>query len=158
MGIPFESTRSFKGIDDPILSYYSIVACTDKCQILLVAQCLYAVSLCLIKISICFFYNRIFPFHNFRIASWAVMALVTAWAVGIILYTLLSCRPLNRAWDLAIFGATCVHNKVATIVIGVLDVLTNISLVFLPLPLLNRLNLSTTDKICLVGISGTGLW
>ncbi|KAH7109827.1 hypothetical protein B0J11DRAFT_233625 [Dendryphion nanum] len=127
-------------------------------QILVAVQCLYATSLCLIKVSICLFYNRIFAFRNFQITSWVAIALVICWAIGAILYAFLSCRPFHYTWDPTMIGGSCVKNKVIPyVIIGALDVVIDIFILVLPLPLLCRLRISMTDKVALIGIFGVGV-
>jgi hypothetical protein len=121
-------------------------------------QCLYAASLALIKISICIFYNRLFDTRKFHIASWAVIVLVLAWALGAILFALLECQPLQLAWDPAMEGGHCVPDKIKPwIVIGALDVFMDAIMLCLPLPVLWKLRVSLADKIALICIFGAGV-
>ncbi|KAF2120041.1 hypothetical protein BDV96DRAFT_317780 [Lophiotrema nucula] len=127
-------------------------------KILVACQCLYAVSLALIKVSICIFYNRIFQFRSFRIASWSIIAGACAWAVGAILYAFLVCRPLSYFWDPAVTNGTCVGDTVKPyIIVGALDVAIDTAMVILPLPMIWRLRVSMADKVALFCIFGAGI-
>lgn len=129
----------------------------DAFKILIAEQCLYAVALGAIKISICVFYNRIFDVRSFYIASWTTIAVIITWALAAILYAVLACRPLALFWDPAVRG-TCVPNKVAPlIVIGALEVVVDIAILILPLPLLWKLRVSLADKFALCCIFGAGI-
>ncbi|KAF1994567.1 hypothetical protein P154DRAFT_624650 [Amniculicola lignicola CBS 123094] len=127
-------------------------------KILIAVQCLYAAALGLIKVSICLFYNRIFPFRSFHVASWCMVGIIIAWACAAVLYALLSCQPLAMFWNPRIRGGYCVPDQVtAWVVIGAIDVVIDIIMLGLPLPLLWNLNVSLPDKIALTCIFGAGI-
>lgn len=131
---------------------------TDSSQILVPVICLYAISLSLIKISICLFYNRIFPFRKFQVASWITIALVLGWAVGSVVYAFMQCRPFAYFWNPDAPGGKCVANQVIPyVIIGATDVMIDIIIFILPLPMLWKLQVSPADKVALSCIFGAGI-
>ncbi|KAF2787628.1 hypothetical protein K505DRAFT_367182 [Melanomma pulvis-pyrius CBS 109.77] len=130
----------------------------DALKLLIAVQCLYAISLGLVKVSICLFYNRIFDFRSFHIASWTIIAVVISWISAVIVYAFVTCRPLAFFWDPTIQGGSCVsHPVIPYIVLGVLDVVVDIFILALPLPLLCKLRVSPGDKVALFCIFGAGI-
>jgi hypothetical protein len=126
---------------------------------LIAVQCLYGIALGLIKTSICLFYNRIFDFRKFHIASRIVIAIVFAWTSAVIIYAFVTCRPLAFFWNPTIPGGSCISNPVIPyIILGALDVVVDIAILVLPLPMIWKLHVSLADKFALFGIFGAGVW
>ncbi|KAF2715674.1 hypothetical protein K504DRAFT_497544 [Pleomassaria siparia CBS 279.74] len=132
-------------------------------KLLLAVQCLYSAAVGLINISICLFYNRIFAFRSFQIASWTVIIVVLVWATALILCTFFLCRPLAFYWNRAIPGGSCVsHPVMPYIVLGALDVALDITILVLPLPSLWKLRIrlaqkGVSDKIAVAAVFGAGI-
>ena len=53
-----------------------------------------------LKLSVCFFYLRVFVGRGMRIATFATMGLVVAWAVAHFLAATFICTPVAGQWDL----------------------------------------------------------
>jgi hypothetical protein len=124
----------------------------------LVAEFVLPVTLSLIKISICLFYNRIFPFRYSQIASWAIIAFTVAWTVGAFIFASASCRPLKAVWDPQALPHACLTSTVPlTILFGVVDILIDVAILLLPMPLLYKLRVSLIEKIGLFCIFGGGI-
>lgn len=103
------------------------------------------------------FYNRIFPFRRFRIASWTIIAAIVVWMVYIVLYGLLICRPLSRFWDVSPDSKPCGDYVASFVATGIVDVLIDVAMIILPQPLLWRLKVSLADRIALTLIFGVGI-
>ncbi|KAF2875851.1 hypothetical protein BDV95DRAFT_591276 [Massariosphaeria phaeospora] len=127
-------------------------------KILVAMQVFYGTTLGLIKVSICLFYNRIFPLRGFRQYSWLVIALITAWSVMVFLSAFLLCRPLAFNWDQTIPGGKCANQPAAFVAIGVLDLIVDVMVLMLPMPLLWNLKVSLPNKVALFAIFGVGVF
>ncbi|KAF2732637.1 hypothetical protein EJ04DRAFT_578274 [Polyplosphaeria fusca] len=126
-------------------------------KVLIALQVFYATTLALIKTSICLFYNRVFPLHKFRIFSYAVIACIVAWAVGIIFTAFFLCRPFAFNWNPTIPGGKCANQPVTYIVIGVLDLVIDLMILALPLPMIWGLQMRLANKVVLFAIFGVGI-
>lgn len=120
-------------------------------------QLLYGAILSLIKISICLFYIRIFFVRPFRIATWIVIGFISCWGVMVFLTGLLMCTPIAFNWDQTIPGGKCADQRATFMAVGVLDLVTDLCVFVLPLPMIWKLQVSIGNKISLFGIFGLGI-
>lgn len=127
-------------------------------QVLVAMQVFYATTLGLIKISICLFLARIFSAANhFRLWSYAVIAFITAWSTMVILTAFVLCQPVAFNWDNTIPGGKCANQPAAFLAIGILDLMVDLMVLVLPLPMIWNLQLPLTNKIALFAIFGVGV-
>lgn len=120
-------------------------------------QVFYATTLGLIKVSICLFLIRIFAVRKFRIWAWLVVCLIVGWSFMVICSAFLFCTPVAFNWDNTIQGGKCVDQRVGFIMIGCLDLIIDIMVFVLPLPIIWGLHLPMANKIALAGIFTTGV-
>jgi hypothetical protein len=112
----------------------------------------------LIKSSIMLFFTRIFGTkRSFKISVAVVMVIVWLWAISIILETLLLCRPLAFNWDPTIPGGSCGQRNATYVVAGTLNLVTDLMVMFLPIPHIWKLQLSMAKKLALCTVFCVGL-
>ncbi|KAI3542584.1 integral membrane protein [Colletotrichum filicis] len=133
------------------------------------SQVVYAVSLGSLKISICWMLQRIFFVRPFKtqfinqrlpgqqIAAWATMGLCIAWTLMTILIGLLICRPIAMQWNPTIPGGVCGDQITAFAAVGVVDVIVDLIIFILPIPMVLKLQVSSAHRIALIGIFGAGI-
>ena len=119
-------------------------------------QILWISSNTCVRISIIFLYITIFRVRSFRIAAYTVLGLNLAYFLAVILQTLLICQPVAFNWDQTIAGS-CGDQKTSDEVIGVLNILYDVILIILPMPMLWRLQMATSRKLALSAIFGMGI-
>jgi hypothetical protein len=122
-----------------------------------IGQILWVLSNTCVRISIIFLYISIFRLRTFRIASYVVLGLNLAYFVGVILQTLLICRPVAFNWDQTVPGGTCGDQKTADEVIGIFNILFDVSIIALPMPMLWNLQIVLHRKLALSAIFGMGI-
>lgn len=121
-------------------------------------QVFYGTTLGLIKISICLFLARIFSANNnFRVWAYTVIAFIAAWSVMVVLTAFVLCQPVAFNWDNTIPGGKCANQPAAFLAIGVLDLLVDLMVLVLPLPMIWNLQLPLGNKIALFAIFGVGI-
>lgn len=127
-------------------------------RITLVVQILYGVALGFIKLSIICMLRRIFRTTGkiFLAASWAAMAVCVLWAVYTAILPFVICTPVESAWGAAA-PVNCGNMIDAYAAVAILDIITELSIVALPLKMVYDLQLKTAHKIGLYGIFGAGL-
>ena len=111
----------------------------------------------LIKVSICLTFIGIFITKPFRIAATTVYILSIAWSLATILVAYLICTPLSKLWTEASAGH-CGNTAAAYVSLGVLDVVLDIAVFSLPLPMLYKLQVTKHAKFALVATFGLGLF
>ena len=120
-------------------------------------QAFYGSTLGLIKTSICLFYSRIFFVRTFRIAAWVTVGFILSWVAMVILTAFLLCTPLVFNWGQTIPGGRCANQKATFLAVGVLDLITDVCIFVLPLPMIYKLKVSKGNRVALFGIFGLGI-
>lgn len=113
-----------------------------------------------VKISVLLLYRRIFVTKAFRRVTVVVGTLSMIWLFANILGQVLLCSPMSAAWDPnSIFSDKCRDVQAIYYGVSVSNMLLDIIILFLPVPLIWGLPLSRAKKFGLCGIfSLGGLW
>ncbi|MCJ1405072.1 hypothetical protein MMC11_008298 [Xylographa trunciseda] len=113
-------------------------------------ETVYTVGITLTKYSILLFYSRIFKERYFKLALWVTTGIVTVWFVAIELSVLLECIPIHALWD---FGpGQCIDLKAFFLGSGVPNVILNVVILVLPLPMIWTLQIERSQKIALSSV------
>jgi hypothetical protein len=131
----------------------------NQLKLLIANQVTYAIALGLVKTSILLSLKRIFHvFSRFRTIANCAIAFCICWVLQTILIAFLICRPLSYNWDQVRKSGSCGDLTVAYTSIGVVDVLTDIVIFVLPIPLIHRLNMRRSSKWATISIFSLGLF
>lgn len=117
---------------------------------------LYNLSLTLAKISLVLQYARIFAGKRFRLACWLIMGFIIASGIWAIFSAIFNCIPVHSFWDISYVGGHCMDKKFMWFFTASLNLLTDIILVAMPMPVLKSLQLPKKQKIGLMCIFGLG--
>jgi hypothetical protein len=90
---------------------------------------------------------RIFNLPRYRIATWAVCALVVITWLGALIGSLTICKPLAYQWDKEIEGGHCGNLIKAYQFIGIPNILSDVLIMLLPLPAIWKLQMDVSAKI-----------
>ncbi|RMZ12218.1 hypothetical protein D0864_00759 [Hortaea werneckii] len=118
---------------------------------LFVAQLLYTVCITLNKSTILAFYWRLFSVRS-RIPILAVTAVVVAWFLSIFFCVLFTCVPVAAQWDVSITDAKCISTRSIWIAGSIVNVMTDIVLLIMPLPFVWNLNAPMAQRLALGGM------
>lgn len=116
-----------------------------------VAQTPYKVTICLNKVATILLYLRIFITQKFHIVAYSVMGIIIAWSVGAVTSTIFQCVPVAGAWDKTV-DATCINSDIFWVAYAVMDILTDLMVLALPLPPIMALQLSMRNKLMICAI------
>lgn len=117
---------------------------------------LYNVAMCLVKISILLQYRRIFASTLMQWITAGGVAFVGAWTVMICFLLTLICMPVAAFWDDSIEGK-CLDSLSVWYVMASFNLISDIALFVLPLPVIRRLQLPKRQKWTLIIVFGLGL-
>ncbi|KAL2285552.1 hypothetical protein FJTKL_08193 [Diaporthe vaccinii] len=109
----------------------------------------------LIKLSILHFYSVVFRKDLFAKVVYGVMAMVIAYWMGTFWADAFLCDPPRKAWEVAIPG-TCGNSNMMYTAMASADLIIDIIVILLPMPILWTLQLRTSKKILLTAIFGLG--
>lgn len=115
------------------------------------APMLYAAAVACVKFSVLCFYARVFSVQekSFRKKLWITAGFVVIWLFYTSVIALSQCSPTQKLW-LPWIPGTCIANDPWFIVSGTNDVILDVVMFCLPIPLLWRMHLSTGKKLRLV--------
>ena len=128
-----------------------------KFESILASELLYPPTIAVIKISTLLLYARIFHGQTFQYVLWAVGLFISTYSAVFMIVMLLQCSPLSKFWDHSLNGK-CFDFDIAKVwmVMGSLNVLTDLLLLILPLPSLWRLQMRRRTKVQVAGIFSIG--
>ena len=86
---------------------------------------------------------------------WATGLFISTYSAILMMGMLLECRPLSKVWDPTV-KAKCIKPETLWIVMGSLNVLTDLLLLTIPLPSLWRLQMRSRTKLQVAGIFSIG--
>ena len=101
-------------------------------------------------------YIRIFAIPTFRYVCWSVIGLNAAIFLSIFLGTLLICRPISYSFVKTIPNGTCGSLSSFELYTAIMNLMMDLIVVVLPLPMLWRLHMSSRKKIQLTFVFGMG--
>jgi hypothetical protein len=116
----------------------------------------YDLALVSVKLGILAFYWRVFVHPVFRTVVLATAAFVIAWGIGITVTLFLACRPLSAYWDVNVVGK-CLTMVNFVYFTNVSNLITDIWIFLLPVPMIWHLQLQTKKKLLLSFIFCIGL-
>lgn len=111
----------------------------------------YCAAIAAVKISCLLLYHRLFPIKVFRRILSSVGGFIVVYTVAQVLLIIFQCKPISRTWNPAI-PAKCINISTPNTAIAALNVATDFATLTLPLPLIWRLQLPTTQKLQVSGI------
>jgi hypothetical protein len=112
----------------------------------------------LVRVSILLLYIDIFPVRTFVKVCYGFLALNVSYWLEVILLRLLICIPMSYNWDTIIAHGACRGTVThAAYINGVVNILMDICMVLLPMPILWTLKMATGKKVALSFIFGLGI-
>jgi hypothetical protein len=124
-------------------------------QLFYILQFLYKFTINLTKISILLLYRRVFITAKFRMACICVMTYVTCFAICVIIATALECNPVRRVYDKSVSG-TCINLTAFWYSVAVNNILTDIVILLMPMPVIQTLRLPPRHKYGLMMMFALG--
>ena len=123
-----------------------------------VGELLYYNSLSCVKLSVVLFYLRCFQSdRKYRIVLWLTAFLVVAWCVANVMTTIFACGlPVGTYWETK--NGRCINLSAATFATAISNILIDIIILVLPLPILWKLHTDRSRKIATSGVFICGYW
>ncbi|PIG86403.1 PTH11-like integral membrane protein [Aspergillus arachidicola] len=116
---------------------------------------MYNASLAFTKFSILFQYLRIFPDRRFRTACWVMMVIVALYGTWAVVSGYVNCVPVAKFWDRTIPGS-CLSFEGVWFFNASMNIVTDLTLLIMPMPLLSQLQLPRLQKFALMGVFAIG--
>lgn len=118
---------------------------------------MWAVAVTLIRSSVILLYIRIFPTRSFRLTCYSVLAINAIFGTGAILTDCLICLPVACRRDIIVADCRCGNELVFGKLNAMINLLLDVTVVVLPMPLLWCLQMAVSQKLTLSGMFGLGI-
>ncbi|KAF5859047.1 hypothetical protein ETB97_003428 [Aspergillus alliaceus] len=142
---------------ESIAAVYGLEPITKLLRLIIPLQYLWVLlSLERTKVSTLFLYLHIFPVTWVVRIAWATIGVIVAWAIATILVRCLICQPYSYNWDQTIQGGSCGNQVTSFTVTEVINLVTDVVVLVISMPLLYRLQMATYKKVTLIAVSGLG--
>lgn len=126
--------------------------------IIFIIDFLYNTGITLVKFSALFFYARIFQVSRiFKIFLWITGALVVTWWIIVDVVVVCTCVSPQKQWDTSIKGQ-CLDDIALYISAAASNVVIDLVILILPLPMLGKLQVSLGRKFALAGAFVVAYW
>ncbi|KAF2260595.1 hypothetical protein CC78DRAFT_472559, partial [Lojkania enalia] len=109
-----------------------------------------------IKLSVLHFYQAIFPGRKLVYIVYSIAVLTLAYWFGTVMTAFLICRPFEYNWNKITIPGHCGDLMAYYLSTGIVNLLIDIIIVGLPLPLLWSLQMPTSKKIYIICIFSLG--
>ena len=101
----------------------------------------------LIIFAILLFYMRIFPNRWMRLSVYGVTTFTMAWVMAMVIVVILQCTPVQFFWDRQISDGHCIKADPFYFATGITSTVTLITVLFLPMPIIWKLQVSSGRKL-----------
>jgi hypothetical protein len=116
-------------------------------KLLFAEELLYILSATLPKLAILCLYLRIFRTRPYRLAAYAIAGVMILNYVTNVILSLTMCQPVRFKWDKTIPGGVCGDLMAAYRWISVPNLVTDLAILILPLPMVWNLHTGLSQKL-----------
>ena len=160
MSLPFSILGAILSIANQALGYHFLALkypqIVQYLKILYAGEIQYGIGIVLVKLAILALYRRMFPLAHvprwWRACWWLLcvcsVLLFTPTFVGIFH----QCRPIAYFWNRTIPGGHCIDLLGLILGTGITNVVLDVMILILPLPVLSKLQIGKAKKIGLIGL------
>ncbi|GFF83700.1 hypothetical protein IFM61392_08953 [Aspergillus lentulus] len=118
---------------------------------------LYNLSLTFTKASILLLYLRIFAIPRFVLTSRIALGVISIYGLWCVLSAILNCIPVSAFWDSTIQG-NCISRKFLWFFNASLNIVTDLVILIMPIPVLSRLHLPQKQKFGVIVVFAAGIF
>ncbi|KAG6049441.1 hypothetical protein E4U39_006044 [Claviceps sp. Clav50 group G5] len=122
---------------------------------------IYILNMMFIKLSIGVFLLRIATQKPYIWAIRSFLVIITLWSIGLFIWNLLQCTPIEKQWDFRITDGQCAgagEVLTAAYALSVMTIVTDWFFALIPIPMLWGIKMSTQAKTTVIFILGIGIF
>jgi len=82
-----------------------------------------------------------------RIVSVIISVIVIGYSISTIFALIFPCKPVHKAWDATVIEGSCINRGAVYIVQAVTNIVTDVFLLLIPIPIVWKLNMPRVQKI-----------
>ncbi|QDS74142.1 hypothetical protein FKW77_001177 [Venturia effusa] len=113
-------------------------------------------TVCFSKLSVLLMYTALIPTQSMTRWAQGIGLFVILWNSANVVASFLICRPLARNWNVTIPG-TCGSEPRFYLAMGIVNIITDIALIVLPMPYLCNLRMSSHKKLVAMSMFSIGI-
>ncbi|KAK2841576.1 hypothetical protein FQN49_006122 [Arthroderma sp. PD_2] len=128
-------------------------------KLTMLIECLFAISCSFTKLSLLYFTHKITRGLNSRTLRWSILVtavIVTLEMVVFCIVAVCTCSPVSAYWTLSTKPQDCIDEAAHLLAGGILNTLTDLCVVIIPLPTVLALRLPTRQRVMLATLFGAG--
>ncbi|KAG5917820.1 hypothetical protein E4U61_002399 [Claviceps capensis] len=122
---------------------------------------IYILNMMFVKLSIGVFLLRIATQKSYIWAIRIVLVIITLWSIGLFIWNLLQCTPIEKQWDFRITDGQCAgagEVLMAAYALSVMTIVTDWFFALIPIPMLWGVKMSTQAKTTVILILSLGIF
>ncbi|CAJ0547958.1 Ff.00g047120.m01.CDS01 [Fusarium sp. VM40] len=120
------------------------------------SACIYVLCGSFAKLALLIFYLRLSPQRWFKWAVWTAITIICIYTVILFCLVLFACKPMAMNWDITVTDGVCINQTKTYIATAAVNIISDLFLFVLPLPMVFQLQLPAKQKIGLMGIFTIG--
>lgn len=116
-------------------------------KVVLSAAIVYVPALALAKISLIILYYRILCHKRYQ--QWILYGIafvVSSYSFALVMAFIFGCHPIQKGWNISVTG-TCVNQYALYVATAVLNIISDIALILVPIPTVLGLNMPGIQKL-----------
>lgn len=117
---------------------------------------LYKINIGVTKISILLLYIRLFVKRWFLITCWTWIGIISAFTIGTVFSSIFQCTPVQYAFNKTLDG-TCIDLTAFWFANASFNILSDLVIIALPVPVISKLQLPLKSKIALCCLFAVGI-
>lgn len=117
---------------------------------------LWNATVCFSKLSVLLMYTQLFPVASMEKWCKYIGAVIILWNTSNIVAGFLICRPLAKNWDMTLPG-TCGSTPDFYFAMGIVNIVSDIFLLGLPLPYIQKLRMPLKKKLIAASMLSIGV-
>lgn len=125
-------------------------------QDVFLAAAIYTLCGSFAKVSLLIFYFRLSPQRWFKRAVWISLAIIAGYSIGIFFALVFACDPIAMSWDATITEGTCINRPSLYIATAAANIISDLILFALPIPIVVKLQIPRRQKVGLSFIFAVG--
>lgn len=126
-------------------------------QLMFLSPILWVTAVTTIRAAIIILYIQTFPTRSFLVACYAALAVNLLFGASAVIADCLICRPITYRWGPTMLNGSCGDQKSLDMFIAIVNLLQDVVVVILPMPILWGLQMAKTRKAELSCIFGIGI-
>ncbi|KAF4825696.1 Satratoxin biosynthesis SC1 cluster protein 4 [Colletotrichum siamense] len=108
------------------------------------------------KVSLLIFYMRLSPQRWFKWAVWITLGVIISYSAALFFALIFACDPIAMSWDVTVTEGTCIDRPAIYIATAVANIVSDVMIFSLPIPIVVKLQIPRRQKIGLFFIFAVG--